>query len=482
MSTVLKFRRGDTTVANAFTGQEGELFVDTTKDTLVVHDGVTAGGKPLATESYVTTQLNALIGGAPAALNTLNELATALNNDSNYATTITTALAGKQATLVSGTNIKSVAGKTLLGSGNVVIDWSDINNKPAISTAGLSGNYYDLANLPTLFSGSYTDLTNKPTIPSFDQSLNTTNDVTFKKLAVKDTTLGASGGGWARFGYEGSGFPHVTINGSFDNTNLVPGQIDAWHIRTVNRLEIYNGGFWIGGTNGNPNEFVVNNGSSQPRWTSIKTINGQSLIGSGDITISGGSSFSGSYTDLTNKPTLFSGSYNDLTDKPTFKTINGQSIVGVGNITISGGSGGSSLTYGQFADNEVDLVSTAANQVIDSYDASLYRSSKYIIQAVCDQVGIHSTEVMVMHDGSTVYITEYATMFTNSSLFTVDANIAAGNVNLTVTPANPNTSFDVVRTSLAARTFTTPSLQGDLMTLSGSEDLQTATGSVDLNA
>jgi hypothetical protein len=34
-----------------------------------------------------------------------------------------------------------------------------------------------------------------------------------------------------------------------------------------------------------------------------------------------------------------SGSYSDLSDKPTFKTINNESIVGSGNITISGGSG-----------------------------------------------------------------------------------------------------------------------------------------------
>lgn len=34
-----------------------------------------------------------------------------------------------------------------------------------------------------------------------------------------------------------------------------------------------------------------------------------------------------------------SGSYNDLVDKPTFKSINGESVVGSGNITIAGGSG-----------------------------------------------------------------------------------------------------------------------------------------------
>jgi hypothetical protein len=44
MAKLLKLRRGTTTQHNTFTGAEGEVTVDTTKDTLVVHDGATAGG------------------------------------------------------------------------------------------------------------------------------------------------------------------------------------------------------------------------------------------------------------------------------------------------------------------------------------------------------------------------------------------------------------------------------------------------------
>ena len=51
MSTQLKLRRGTTAQHSTFTGAEGEVTVDTTKDTLVVHDGTTAGGVPLATEA-----------------------------------------------------------------------------------------------------------------------------------------------------------------------------------------------------------------------------------------------------------------------------------------------------------------------------------------------------------------------------------------------------------------------------------------------
>ena len=48
MATQLQIRRGTTAQMNAFTGAEGELAVNTTTDTLHVHDGATAGGKALA--------------------------------------------------------------------------------------------------------------------------------------------------------------------------------------------------------------------------------------------------------------------------------------------------------------------------------------------------------------------------------------------------------------------------------------------------
>jgi hypothetical protein len=55
MATALKLRRGTTSQHSTFTGAEGEVTVDTTKDTVVVHDGATAGGFPLATEKGANT-------------------------------------------------------------------------------------------------------------------------------------------------------------------------------------------------------------------------------------------------------------------------------------------------------------------------------------------------------------------------------------------------------------------------------------------
>jgi len=50
MAKLLKLRRGTTSQHSSFTGAEGEVTVDTSKDTAVVHDGSQAGGRPLARE------------------------------------------------------------------------------------------------------------------------------------------------------------------------------------------------------------------------------------------------------------------------------------------------------------------------------------------------------------------------------------------------------------------------------------------------
>lgn len=64
-----------------------------------------------ATESYVMGKVNELIDGAPAALDTLNELAAAINDDANFASTVTTALGNKanSADVYSKTDIQNMS-------------------------------------------------------------------------------------------------------------------------------------------------------------------------------------------------------------------------------------------------------------------------------------------------------------------------------------------------------------------------------------
>jgi hypothetical protein len=57
MTTALQLRRGTTSQHSTFTGANGEVTVDTTKKTAVVHDGTTAGGVPLATEAQANARV-----------------------------------------------------------------------------------------------------------------------------------------------------------------------------------------------------------------------------------------------------------------------------------------------------------------------------------------------------------------------------------------------------------------------------------------
>ena len=62
MAKRVQRRRGTTTEHAAFTGYPGETTVDTTKDTVVVHDGATTAGFPLAREDLSNVNLVNLIG------------------------------------------------------------------------------------------------------------------------------------------------------------------------------------------------------------------------------------------------------------------------------------------------------------------------------------------------------------------------------------------------------------------------------------
>ena len=95
MATQVQIRRGTTAGHSSFTGAVAELSFDTDLKTIRAHDGTTAGGIVLAKASDVTTAVANLVNSAPATLDTLNEIALALNSDNNFAATVVTQLGNK---------------------------------------------------------------------------------------------------------------------------------------------------------------------------------------------------------------------------------------------------------------------------------------------------------------------------------------------------------------------------------------------------
>lgn len=79
----------------------------------------------IATTAFVKSAIAAMVGSAPAALDTLNELAAALGNDPNFATTMLNALAGKQPldntlTSLSGKDVAGLLAYLGLGEGSAL--------------------------------------------------------------------------------------------------------------------------------------------------------------------------------------------------------------------------------------------------------------------------------------------------------------------------------------------------------------------------
>ena len=98
----------------------------------------------------------------------------------------------------------------------------------------------------------------------------------------------------------------------------------------------------------------------------IKTINGQDVLGQGDIEISGGGTVDSELSETSENPvqnkvitTALNGKQNSLVSGTTIKTINGNSILGEGNIEITGGT--VDTTMSDTSENAVQ------NKVIKTY-------------------------------------------------------------------------------------------------------------------
>jgi hypothetical protein len=160
MATALKLRRGTTAQHSSFTGAEGEITVDTTKDTVVVHDGSTAGGVPLAKES----------GSAISATNL------------SYTGTLTGGTG--VVNLGSGQFYKDASGNVGIGTSSPLSSGSGLD----ISSGGFSlvvgansgtNTRSDATNkLARIVSAHYTNA-EEPVILAFVENNSTTNEITF---------------------------------------------------------------------------------------------------------------------------------------------------------------------------------------------------------------------------------------------------------------------------------------------------------------
>lgn len=140
--------------------------------------------------TYTDTAVSNLVNGAPALLDTLNELAAAINDDASFATTVATQIGGKQNTLTAGSNI-DITADTISVTGLDSADISDFNTAALSATASA----YDAAGAAATAEQNakdYADL-NFVTLTDLPGQLDDYVPVTEKGAALGVATLDASG-------------------------------------------------------------------------------------------------------------------------------------------------------------------------------------------------------------------------------------------------------------------------------------------------
>lgn len=118
--------------------------------------------------------------------------------------------------------------------------------------------------------------------------------------------------------------------------------------------------------------------------------------------------------------------------------------LGVGNLEVQ-----AALASNVANTVDSDLTSASADQIIDTFHMDSARTCKYIIQLEHDSdFKYHSTEILLTHNDTDVFFTEYAVVQTDSSLGDFSATKVGNNISLTVSPAYTNTGIKAKRITI----------------------------------
>lgn len=145
------------------------------------------------------------------------------------------------------------------------------------------------------------------------------------------------------------------------------------------------------------------------------------------------------------------GSGVDLTQQINITNTTNSTSTTSGALVINGGLGVSgdiyanSFNISNFNSLQAGIFtasSTTANQVAFTFSSSSYRSAKIWVQTSSPS-SYQIDEIVAIHNGSSAFITQFASVDTAGIASTFDADISGGNFRLLVTPTLSNTTYNI---------------------------------------
>ena len=292
---------------------------------------------------------------------------------------VETSLGNKQDTLVSGTNIKTINSQSILGSGDLTV--SGVSDEQA----------QEIAKIPTLET-ELAQKANVSDVPTLQTSLVGTtinyvyssgNMITSDNCVVGNINNGDAdadtlkvdiyswGGGFAKV----LKLPSSTTTAAGVMTAADKTKLDSIPETIPSQSE-------IDGIASNVSALQTAMNGKQPTLvsgTNIKTINGNSILGEGNLVIEGGGIDLSNYYTKTETDTKLDAKQNTLVSGTNIKTINSQSILGEGNLEVSGVSEEQAQEIAKIPTLETELAQKANASDVPTAQTGRYGTNKNYI-------------------------------------------------------------------------------------------------------
>jgi len=183
--TSLRLANLTTAQRNALTASNGDMIYNSTINQFEVYENGT--WRSLASDQNVTDEVAALVDSAPSTLDTLNELAAALGDDPNFATTTTNSIANKLP-LAGGTMSGDID-----GNGNKVLFanvYSGLSDLPSASTYhGMFAHVHATGKGYFAHAGAWIEMANQSDLTTTNTNVtNLTSDLTTTNTNVTNLT------------------------------------------------------------------------------------------------------------------------------------------------------------------------------------------------------------------------------------------------------------------------------------------------------
>jgi hypothetical protein len=344
MATQVKFRRGTTAQTAFFVGAVGEITVDTTANTISVHDGVTAGGNYLTKQNDFTANVS-YISGVDLTQNNLTLIANTTANFAYAQANIATNNAAS-ASLYANTGIANANSASLYANTGIA------NANSASLYANNAINYLG-ANVAIIAGVDSTQNNLIFIANSIASTANTTANFAYVQANTANNNAASA-----------SLYANTALNYLSANVSIISG-IDFTQNTNIN----------------------VANTTANFAYAQANTAN-----------------------------SLAQASFDYANSIPMLPII--------------------SVT-----------TSNTSQQTVDSFSTSTYRTAKYIAQ-ITSLSEYHVIEILIVHDGTTPYLTQYGEIYTVEPLGTFDSSISSGKLNLLFTPKYSITKVNLIRNNI----------------------------------